>query len=67
MSANNSSNIKLSLKSFIVITAWVGLIILIAYASYKNPDKLRDNYETILQTGLTILTISISKWLFSEN
>jgi membrane protein DedA with SNARE-associated domain len=62
-------NLKLSrftLKSFIIVTGWTGLLLLIAYIVYKDPQKAIDNYDTLIGFATSILGIAIGKWLFGD-
>jgi hypothetical protein len=55
---------KFTLKVFIVATGWIGLLALIAYIVYKEPQKAIDAFDTLLGTGLSIINIAIGRWLF---
>ena len=55
---------KFTLKAFIVATGWIGLLALIAYIVYKEPQKAIDAFDTLLGAGLSIINIAIGKWLF---
>jgi hypothetical protein len=57
---------KLTLKVFVVITGWIGLLSLIAYIVYKEPQRAIDSYDTLLGVALTIINLAIAKWLFRE-
>jgi hypothetical protein len=62
-------NLKLSkftLKSFIIITGWSGLLLLIAYIVYKDPQKAIDYYDTLIGFATSTLGIAIGKWLFGD-
>lgn len=58
---------KLSLRTFIVVTGWSGLLTLIGYLVYKYSDVAVNSFENILGAALTIVSIAISKWLFKDN
>jgi membrane protein DedA with SNARE-associated domain len=55
---------KFTLKAFIVATGWIGLLALIAYIVYKEPQKAIDAFDTLLGAGLSVINIAIGKWLF---
>jgi len=55
---------KLTLKAFIIVTGWTGLLALIGYVAYKDPDRVINSFDTILGAGLSIVNIAIGKWLF---
>jgi hypothetical protein len=55
---------KLTLKAFVIVTGWLGLLALIAYIAYKEPQKVIDSFDTLLGAGLSIINIAIGKWLF---
>ena len=57
---------KLTLKIFIVISGWIGLLALIGYVAYKEPEKVINSYDTLLGVALTIINLAIAKWLFKE-
>jgi len=59
------SNI-LTLKSFIVVTAWLGMLAFIAYVIYKDLSKATESFNTVLGVALSIANIAIAKWLFGE-
>jgi membrane protein DedA with SNARE-associated domain len=62
-------NLKLSkftLKSFIIVTGWSGLLMLIAYIVYKDPQKAIDYYDTLIGFAVSTLGIAIGKWLFGD-
>jgi hypothetical protein len=55
---------KLTLKSFVIVTGWIGLLALIGYAAYKDPSRVTNSFDTLLGAGLSIINIAIGKWLF---
>jgi hypothetical protein len=57
---------KFTLKSFIIVTGWSGLLLLIAYIVYKDPQKAIDYYDTLIGFATSILGIAIGKWLFGD-
>jgi len=57
---------KFTLRSFIVISGWIALLLGIAYASYKEPSKIVDAFDTLIGAALTIINIAIARWLFKE-
>jgi len=57
---------KLTLKVLIVITGWIGLLALIGYIVYKEPQKAINSYDTLLGVALTVVNLAIAKWLFRE-
>lgn len=57
---------KLSLRSFVIVSGWSGVLGIIAYSVYKFPELARDAFSTILGVGLTIVNIAIAKWLFEQ-
>lgn len=58
---------KLTLKAYVVITGWSGLMALIGYLVYKYPNVAINSFENVLGAALTIISIAIGKWLFKEN
>lgn len=58
---------KLTLKAFVVVTGWLGLLAMIAYAIYKFPELVHDAFSTALGAALTIVNIAIAKWLFEQS
>ena len=57
---------KFTLKAFVIVTGWLGLLALVTYIIYKEPQKAIDAFDTLLGAGLTIINIAIARWLFSE-
>ena len=57
---------RFTLKSFIVITAWLGILAFIAYVIYKDVSKAIESFDTVLGVALSIANIAIAKWLFGE-
>jgi hypothetical protein len=55
---------KLTLKAFIIVTGWTGLLVLIGYVAYKDPSRVINSFDTLLGAGLSIINIAIGKWLF---
>jgi len=55
-----------TLKSFIVVTAWLGMLAFIAYVIYKDLSKATESFNTVLGAALSIANIAIAKWLFGE-
>jgi len=56
----------LTLKSFVVVTAWLGILAFIAYVIYKDLSKATESFNTVLGVALSIANIAIAKWLFGE-
>jgi uncharacterized BrkB/YihY/UPF0761 family membrane protein len=57
---------KFTLRSFIIITGWIGLLCFIAYCIYKNPDLVEKVFDVAFGTAITVVSFSIGKWLFGE-
>jgi len=55
-----------TLKSFVVVTAWLGILAFIAYVIYKDLSKATESFNTVLGVALSIANIAIAKWLFGE-
>jgi len=55
-----------TLKSFVVVTAWLGMLAFIAYVIYKDLSKATESFNTVLGVALSIANIAIAKWLFGE-
>jgi uncharacterized BrkB/YihY/UPF0761 family membrane protein len=57
---------KFTLRSFVIITGWISLLCFIAYGIYKNPDLIEKVFDVAFGTAITVVSFSISKWLFGE-
>lgn len=57
---------KLTLKAFIVITGWIGLLLAIAYSIYKKPELIDKSFDILLGSAITIINVAIARWLFGE-
>lgn len=55
---------KFTLRAFVAVTGWIGLLASIAYGFYKFPEQLEANLSTLIGVALTIVNIAIAKWLF---
>ncbi len=57
---------KLTLKAFIVITGWIGLLSAIAYSIAKKPELIDKSFDILLGSAITIINVAIARWLFGE-
>jgi hypothetical protein len=57
---------KFTLRSFIIITSWLGLLSFIAYGIYRNPSLIEKVFDIAFGTAITVVSFSVSKWLFGE-
>jgi uncharacterized BrkB/YihY/UPF0761 family membrane protein len=57
---------KFTLRSFVVVTGWVGLMCFIFYAIYKNPDLIEKTFDVAFGTAITIISFAVGRWLFRE-
>jgi uncharacterized BrkB/YihY/UPF0761 family membrane protein len=57
---------KFTLRSFVIITGWIGLLCFIAYGIYKNPNLIEKVFDIAFGTAITVVSFSIGKWLFGE-
>ncbi|MEM2191390.1 MAG: hypothetical protein QW540_08190 [Archaeoglobaceae archaeon] len=57
---------KFTLKSFIVVSAWLSLLLFIAYGCYKYPELVKENFSNAFSVALAILNIAIGGWLFEK-
>jgi uncharacterized BrkB/YihY/UPF0761 family membrane protein len=57
---------KFTLRSFIIITGWVGLLSFIAYGIYRNPNLIEKVFDIAFGTAITVISFSVGKWLFGE-
>jgi len=55
---------KLTLKAFIVITGWIGLLLAIAYSIAKKPELIDKSFDVLLGSAITIVNVAIARWLF---
>ena len=57
---------KFTLRSFVIITGWVGLLCFIAYGIYRNPSLIDKVFDVAFGTAITVVSFSVGKWLFGE-
>jgi hypothetical protein len=57
---------KFTLRSFIIITGWVGLLCFIAYGIYRNPSLIEKVFDVAFGTAITIISFAVGRWLFRE-
>ncbi|MEM2612336.1 MAG: hypothetical protein QXJ45_06920 [Thermoproteota archaeon] len=57
---------KFTLRAFVIVTAWIGLLSYIAYAVYKYPDLVLQTYDTVLGIAISITSVAIGRYLFEQ-
>lgn len=55
-----------TLIAFVGITGWVGLLLLIAYLTYKYTEVAVNYYEILIGSALACLNMFFGKYLFKD-